>query len=112
MVREVHADSGEVLDDGDAERGEEVGRSDAGDLEELGGADDTGRKDDLGVGVDGVGSVAVTGGELDAGGGRAVEDNLGGLVAGEDDEVRAVVDGVEVTRLGVRTGPLQRREED
>ena len=75
MVLHVLADAGEGDDDGDLVLAECRGRADAGDKEELGGAEDAGGEDDFFCGVEGV--LETLGFDEDSGGGSVpVEENL------------------------------------
>jgi hypothetical protein len=112
VIGETPSDSREILDDGDAERGEEVRGSNSRNLEELRGSDYSSGKDDFLSSVDGVGSSGSRSGELDSGRGSSIEDDFRSLISRENDEVRSIVDGIEVASFGVRSSPLERGNED
>lgn len=92
VVLEVLANTGEILDDGDALRGEVLGRGDTAALEDLRGVNGTGRQDNLKLGADGLDLTAGNGAELD---GRdclvLADDETGDLVLDEEVEVGARV---------------------
>jgi len=74
MVLQVAADAGLVVHQGDAELGEPFGRTDAGELQDLGRADRTGRQDDLALGPRLEGPAVLA--ELNACGALAVKKHL------------------------------------
>ncbi len=84
VVLQVRADAGLVEVDGDAERAEVVGRAEAGELQEAGGADGAGGEDDLCRGGD-PGAIE----EGDAGGAVVGDVDAGDLRAGLDGQVGA-----------------------
>ena len=93
VILQVAADARLVVHDGDAQLAEPVGRTDAGELQDLRRADRTGRQDDLAPGPR-LEEPAVLP-ELDADGALAVEDHLLDQHSGLQAQVGAVEHGLQ-----------------
>lgn len=108
VVGEMPSDSRKIVDDGNSEGSEEIRGTDTGNLKELRRTDDTGREDDFLRGGNSVLCVGSGRSEFYSSRRRSIEDDFRRLISRKHNEIRSVVDRIQVTSLGIRASPLER----